>query len=92
MNNNNFNQPPPQQLLISSQHYPRSFDSILKAPANFRDSALYSNDPSDPMSAYNVPQPLADGNGAIQHVSVVDQRQNPQNYFYQPSYTNIPGN
>jgi hypothetical protein len=89
VNNNNFNQP--QQLLISSQHYP-SFDSILKAPSNFRDSALYSNDPSNPMFSYNVPQGVVDRNGEIQPVPVVDQRQNPKNYFYQPSYTNIPGN
>ena len=83
MNNNNFNQTP-QPLSISSQHYPRSFDSILKAPANFRDSALYSNDPTDPMFTYNVPQHLADRN--------IDQHQNPHNHFDQPSYTNVPGN
>ena len=70
--------------MISSAPYPMSYDSILKAPANFRDSALYSNDPTDPMFTYNVPQHLADRN--------IDQHQNPHNHFDQPSYTNIPGN
>ena len=69
-----------------------SFESILKAPANFRDSALYSNDPSDPMFLYNVAQHLEDGNAVIPPISVVDQHQYPRNYSYQPSYTNISGN
>ena len=88
MNANNFNQQP---LWIASQQYPMSYDSILKAPANFRDSALYSNDPSDPMFAYHVAQHIADGDGFVQPISAIDQRQHPQSYLNQPNYINIPG-
>ena len=87
--NSTFN---PQPFLIHAQHlHPTNVDSILKAPANFRDSALYTNDPSDPMFRYNIPQHRTDGEEALQAVSGTDQRKPQEHYFHQPSYTNIPG-
>ena len=92
--NTNFNQYPLQMMSSSShaQHpYPMRFESILKAPANFRDSALYSNDPTDPMFSYHVAEQMAAGNNGLQHASAMDQCQYPSSFLYQPSYTNIPG-
>ena len=80
-----------QQQLVSSQHHPLSFDSVLKAPANFRDSALYSNDPNDHKFPFQVVPHFSADDETLQPAAVIDQRQQ-QHYFYQPSYTNIPGN
>ena len=90
--NTNFNQYPLQMMSPHAQPpYPMRFESILKAPANFRDSALYSNDPTDPMFSYHVAEQMAAGNNGLQHASAMDQCQYPSSYLYQPSYTNIPG-
>merc|ERR1712223_454080 len=90
--NTNFNQYPLQMISSHAQHpYPMRFESILKAPANFRDSALYSNDPKDPIFSYHVAEQMAAENNGIQHAPAMDQCQYPSSYLYQPSYTNIPG-
>ena len=100
--NTNFNQlplqmishprPDGQQYQQHPYHPQMRFESILKAPANFRDSALYSNDPTDPMFSYHLAQQLGDGNNGLQPGSAsVNQSQHPSSQFYQPSYSNIPG-
>ena len=81
----------PQHLLAASGTHPMSFESILKAPDNFRDSALYTNDPSDPMFLYNVPPPRNERLDPQQTESTVNRQQQQPNYDFQPSYTNIPG-
>ena len=91
----NINQLPLQMLSPShpqaQQPYQMRLDSILKAPANFRDSALYSNDPTDPMFSYHIAHEMTDGNTGMTPAVVVDQGQHSSSYMYQPSYTNIPG-
>ena len=81
----------PQHLLAASVTHPMSFESILKAPDNFRDSALYTNDPSDPMFLYNVPPPRSERLDPPQTGSNVNMQQQQPNYDFQPSYTNIQG-